>query len=149
QKLRLADLAVHRAARRGREDAAIDQLQRRIELVGEILRAPAIIRKRRDGGERVLVSALTAERGLHAPDGDQRPRRNAVTLLDAGEQRSLRLLQRTPARNDRRAAALGEKFRQRETEAALAAVGIDRRRRVTGLHQRRDAGSTDALRACF
>src|SRR5215207_2739969 len=43
QELRVADLAVHRAARARRQDAAIDQRQRRVELVGEIGAAPAVI----------------------------------------------------------------------------------------------------------
>ena len=110
-----------------REHAAIDQLQRRIELVGEIFRAAAVIGERCDRREHVLVAALAAEAGLHAPDRDQRPRRHAVALLDRGEQRGLRLLQRTPARDDRGGAALGEELVERQLEAALAAIGGDGR----------------------
>ena len=101
----------------GREHAAIDQLQRRIELLGEIFRAAAVVGKRRDRGQHVLVAALAAEAGLHAPDREQRPWRHAVALLDRREQRALRLLQRAAARDDGRGAALGEELIEREAES--------------------------------
>src|SRR5215217_5105208 len=143
QELRVADLAVHRAARARRQDAAIDQRQRRVELVGEIGAAPAVIGEGRNRREDVLVAALGAEGGLHAPDREQRPRRHAVALLDLREQRGVRLLERAPARNDRRAAALGQELVERQPEAALAAVGGDRRRGIVGAHERRDGRGAD------
>src|ERR1700722_14981834 len=82
QKLRLADLAMHRAARVAREHAAIDQLQRRVKLVGEIIRPPAVIGERSDRGEHVLVAALAAKTSLHSPDREQRPWWHAIALLD-------------------------------------------------------------------
>ena len=67
QELRVADLAVHRAARARREDPAIDQRQRRVELVGEIGRAPAVIGERRDSRQGVLIAALTLPKPVSIP----------------------------------------------------------------------------------
>src|SRR5437764_12093984 len=67
QKLRLADFAVHGAARAGREHAAIDQLQRRIELVGEVFGAPAFVGERGNGGEHVLVYMLANVTLIYPP----------------------------------------------------------------------------------
>ena len=72
-ELGLADLAMHRAAGAGGENAAIDELQRRVELFREELRTTAVVGERRDRGEHVLIAALAAEAGLHAPDRNQRP----------------------------------------------------------------------------
>ena len=93
QKLRLANFAVHGASRACRQDAAIDQLQSGIELLGEILRPSAVVRESGDGGQHVLTAALTSEACLHSPDGDQWPRRDAVALLDRRKQRRLGLLE--------------------------------------------------------
>src|SRR5947209_3447178 len=67
---------MHRAARTGREHAAIDQLQRRIKLIGEIFRTSAIVGERRDGGGadtlrarlggELLLPALEAGGGVSA-----------------------------------------------------------------------------------
>ncbi len=57
------------------------------------------------------------------------------------------LLERAPAGDDGGAAALGQELIERQAEAFLAAVRIDRRRRILRLHQRRDAGRPDPLRA--
>src|SRR4051812_3163841 len=93
-ELRLADFAMHRAALVRRERAAIDQLQRRVKMLGEIFRAPAVIGERRDRRQHVLVAALAAEPGLHPPDREQRSWRHAIALLDRSEQRALRRLER-------------------------------------------------------
>jgi hypothetical protein len=136
---------MHRAALARRERAAIDQLQRRVEVFGEIGRAPAVIGERRDRGEHVLIAALAAEPGLHSPDGEQRPRRYAVAALNGSKQRALRCLELPPFRNDGRSSPLGEKLVKREIETALAAVGIDGRLRVVRRHQGLDGRGTDAL----
>src|SRR5581483_1536387 len=146
QKLGLADLAVHRAALARGDDPAIDQLQRRNELVGEIFRPPTVICKRRNRRERVLVAMLRAERRFHPPDRDQRSRRDAIFLLDRGKQRRMRLLHGAPARRDRGAAALDHELLKGQLEAALTAVSVDRRLRVLRSHQGRDAGLADSLR---
>src|SRR5579859_3551270 len=147
QKLGLADLAVHGAAGGGRKHAAIDQLQRRVKLLGEIFRPPAVIGERRDRGEHVLVAALAAEAGFHSPDREQRPRRHAVALLDRSKQRALRLLQAAPARDNAGGPALGEKRFERERKTALAAIGVDGCAGIVRPHQRRDARGADALGA--
>src|SRR6476661_5475865 len=61
QKLRLTDLAMHRATLTCRYRAALDELQRGIKLIGEIFRPPAVIGERCDRGEHVLVAPLAAE----------------------------------------------------------------------------------------
>ena len=129
----------------GDSTPAIDQLQRRVKVLGEIGRPPAVIGQRRDRREHVLVAALAAKTRLHPPDREQRPRRHAVALLNGSKHRSLRLLQRTPARDDGRPAALGEKRIERERKTALAAVGVDGRLRVVRRHQGRDGRGADAL----
>ena len=83
----MADLAMHGPARRGAEPAAIDELERGDKLLGEIGRPAAVIGERRHGRERVLIAGDVAEARLHAPDGQERPGRNAVALLDRGEER--------------------------------------------------------------
>jgi hypothetical protein len=136
---------VHGAALGRRQRAAIDQLQRRVKLVGEIFRPPAVIGECCDRGEHVLIAALAAETRLHAPDGDERPGRHAVALPNGFEHCRLRLLQRAAARDDGGSAALGEKLIERERKTPLTAIGRDRRARVIRRHQSRDARSADAL----
>src|SRR6185369_18074923 len=75
----------------------------------------------------------------------QRPWRHAVAFANGSEQRALRRLQLPPLRDDRRSPALGEKLVERETETALAAVGVDGRLRVVRRHQRLDGAGADAL----
>src|SRR5947208_14036554 len=96
----MASFPLHVAVRIGREDAAIDQSQRRVELLSEIFRASAVIGESGDGRQGVLIAALAAKGRLHPPDGDQRPRRYAVALLDGCEQGRLGLLKCAPARDD-------------------------------------------------
>src|SRR3981081_4102853 len=107
---RVADFAVHGAARTWRKGPPIDQLQGRIELLCEILRPPTVIGERRNRREHVLISTLASKAGLHAPDGDERARRHTVALLNGSKQRSLRLLQRASTRDDGRGAPLGEEL---------------------------------------
>src|SRR5215204_6260699 len=52
--------------------------------------------------------------------------------------------ERAPARDDRRAAALGQELVERQAEAALAAVGGDRRGCIVRAHEGRDRGAADA-----
>jgi hypothetical protein len=61
------------------------------------------------------------------------------------KQRALRRLQLPPLCDDRRSPALGEKLVERETETALAAVGVDGRLRIVRRHQRLDGAGADAL----
>ncbi len=108
-------------------------------------RPPAVVGERGDRRQHVLIAALAAETGLHPPDRDQRPRRDAVALLDRREQRGLGLLQRTSARDDGRGAALGEKL-HRATGRNCA--GRDRprwSRCVIRLHQGADGRGADAF----
>ena len=119
----------------GREDAAIDQCQGCVELLGEKGRPAAVIGERRHGRQSVLIPALPPEARLHSPNGQERPRRDAVALLDGREECRMGLLERAPARDDGRAAALGEKLIERQTEASLAAVGRDGRSRIVGRHE--------------
>ena len=135
QKLRLADFAVHGAARAWRKRAAIDQLQRRIKLFGEIVGTPTVVGERRNRGEHVLVAALASETCLHAPDGDERTRRHAIALLKRCKQRGVGLLHCAPARDDARCAPLGKELIERQTKTSLAAIGGDGRRRIIRRHQ--------------
>ena len=146
QKLRLADLAMHRAALTSAQRATVDQFQRSIKLVCEIIRPPAIVSERCDGGEHVLIAALAAEGALHAPDRNQWPRRHAIALLDRSEQRGVPLLHAAAARHDRSRAALDHELIERELETMQAAIGVDSRLRVVRRQQGRDTGRADALR---
>ena len=140
QELGMADLAVGRAPGVRRQETAIDQGQRGVELVGEVFRTAAIVGERRHRGERVDVAADGAEAGLHAPDRQERARRHAVALLDRVEEGRVLLLQSPAPLDDGRAAALGEELVQRQLEAVLAPVRRDGGGRVGRVLQRREAG---------
>src|SRR6516225_4723994 len=90
------------------------------------------------------MSALAPEGRLHAPNGDKRSRRDAVTLLDGCKERRIGLLERAPARRNDRAAAPREKLVERRVEAMLAPVGRDGCGRIMGRHQGRDRCGADA-----
>ncbi len=97
----------------------------------------------------MLVAVHVAEAGLHAPDRDQRSRRNAIALLDLREHGGLRDLEFASARYDGRSAALGEKLLEGQTEAMLPAIGADRGGGIVGAHQSVDAVGGDAPGARF
>src|SRR5690349_9536969 len=97
---------MHGAARLRRDRAAVDELQRRVELLGEVFRTAAIIGEGGDGGDGVLVAGDRAEGRLHAPNGDERPGGHAVALLDGGEEPSVLRLLAPALGNDGRGAAL-------------------------------------------
>jgi hypothetical protein len=84
-----------------------------------------VVGKSGDGRQGVLIAVLTSEGRLHPPDGQERPRRGAVALLDGCEERRLGLLQRATARDNGRGTALGEKLVERQAKASLAAIGGD------------------------
>ena len=92
-------------------------------MLSEIGAPTAVIRESSHSRQGVLIAALTPEGGLQSPNRQERPRWDAVTLLDGGEECRVRLLECTPTRHNGRAAALGEKLIQRQTEASLAPVG--------------------------
>ena len=96
------------------------------------------------GRQSVLIALHGAETCLHAPNGQQRSRRDAIALLDRGEQRRMGLLERAPARDDDRAAAFGHELVERQMEALLAAVGANRRAVIIRRHQRGDARAANA-----
>ena len=99
QELRMADLAV-RSGVTGDQRSTINQFQRRNGMRVKELRAAAIIGKRQNGGDRILVAHGGTEAGFHSPDGEQHTRRHAVGPFDLVEQRRVRLLQRTALGND-------------------------------------------------
>src|SRR2546429_164645 len=121
----MADLAVHGATRPCREDPTIDQCQSCVELLGEIGRATAVIGESSHSRQNVLVPARPPEARLHSPNGQEWPRRDAEALLDGREECGVGLLERAPARDDSRAAALSEKLIERQTEAPLATISRD------------------------
>src|SRR6516165_5064616 len=118
----MAYLAVHRASRSCRESPTIDQRQSRIQLLSEIGSPAAIIGEGRNRRQNVLIPARPTEAGLHPPNGQQWPGWDAKPLLDGGEECGIRLLERTTASDDGRAAALGEKLIERQAEASLATI---------------------------
>lgn len=144
QELRLADLAMHGAAGACRESSIVDQLERGVKLIGEILRPPAVIGERRHGGERMLIAMHRAETRFHAPNRQERARRHAIAALDRGEEGGLRMFELAPARDDGRGAALRHEGFQREMKTLLAAIRADRRGIVMGVHESVDARGADA-----
>ncbi len=145
QKLRLPHLAMHGAARVGAENAAIDQRERRIKLIGEIFGPAAVISERGDRRQRVLIAGDGAKSGFHPPDGDQRPGRHAVALLDRGEQRGIRRLHLPAPGDNGGGATLGHELIERQFEALLAAVGPDGAGRIGRGHQGGDGPLPDPL----
>src|SRR5215472_5836929 len=145
----MADLSVHGAARACREGPAIDQCQSGIKLLGEIRRPTAVIGESSHGRQSVLIPARPPETRLHSPNGQERPRWHAEALLDGREECCIGLLERTAARDDGRAAALGEKLIERQTEAPLATVSRDGCSRIGGRHEGCEGGAADALSSRF
>ena len=70
-------------------------------------------------------------------------------LLDGGEECRVGLLERAPARDDGRAAALNQKLIERQTEAPLATVSRDGRSRIGSGHEGPDGGGPDAPSPSF
>ena len=70
--------------------AAIEDLERVEQLAAEERRAARIPRERRERRDGRAHAAEAAEVRLHAPDGDDDPRRHAVALADLVEQLALR-----------------------------------------------------------
>lgn len=85
QKLRLADFTMCSTLGLRVQITFGDELERGIELVGEIFRTTAVIGKGRNSRQRMLVAHIAAKTGLHAPDRNQRAGRNAETALDGGK----------------------------------------------------------------
>src|SRR6266852_6347621 len=112
----MADLTVHGAACARREDPAIDECQSRVELLGEIGRATAVISVSSHSRQSVLIPPRPPEARLHSPNSQERPRRYAEALLDGREECRIGLLECATARDDGRTAALGE------NSASIAAV---------------------------
>src|SRR5262245_40764289 len=145
QELGLADLAMHGATCRAAEDAAIDELERRIKLVGEVFGPAAVIGEGGDRGNRRLVAHEAAEAGLHSPDGDEGAGRNAKPLLDRGEQARIGRSHALAPGGDGRAASLRHELIEAQLEAFLAAVGPDGSDRIFGRHERGDGVAPEAV----
>ena len=147
QELRLADFAVRCAARVRAQVAALDEGQRRVELVGEIVGTAAVEGQRRYSRQRVFLAHEAAETGFHAPDRDDRAGRNAVTVFNGIEESGVLRLHLLAARNNRLTATLLHELAQRQLEALLPTVGADGRLVVgdvgEGLvqHRRADAAA--------
>jgi 3-hydroxyacyl-CoA dehydrogenase / enoyl-CoA hydratase / 3-hydroxybutyryl-CoA epimerase len=87
EELGLADLAGPGAAHlRGAQVAAVDDPQRRHQLVLEHLGAPAVIGERRQRADDRHSAGIGAEVALKPPDRHQDRPRHAVLPLDAGQQ---------------------------------------------------------------
>ena len=73
------------------EIAAPQDAQGVDKLLAEIFGAAAVIGERRDGAEDVVLAGIGAEVAFEAPERDENRRRNAVLLLDLGENRRMTL----------------------------------------------------------
>ena len=144
QELCLADFTVHRAPRACREDAAIDQRQRCVKLVGKIGRPTTVVSECSYGRQSVLTPALASECRLHPPNSEEGPWRDAIALLDRCKQRCMGLLECTSACGNGRTAAFGEKLIERQAETSLAAVSCDGRGRIARRSQGREGRSAHA-----
>src|SRR5215475_6868534 len=96
-----------------REDAAIDQRQRCVKLVGKIGRPTTVVGECSDGRQCVLIAALTSECRLHPPNSDEGSWRDAIVLLNRCKQRRMRLLERSSAPGNGRTATFGEELIER------------------------------------
>src|ERR1700730_3571471 len=134
---------MHGAARPCREDPAIDQCQSCVELLGEIGRPAAVIGESGHSRQSILIPVLPPEARLHSPNGQERPRRDAVALLDGCTERNIGFLERAPARDDDRAATLSEKLIERQMEAPLTTVSRDGCSRIGRRHEGCDRGGAD------
>jgi hypothetical protein len=136
---------MHGATRPAVEDAAIDELERGIKLVGEVFGPAAVIGEGGDGGNRGLVPHEAAEAGLHSPDGDEGAGRNAKPFLDRGEQARIGRSHALAPGGDGRAASLRHELIEAQFETLLAAVGPDSSDRIFGRHEGGDGVGPEAV----
>ncbi|MDT4836330.1 hypothetical protein FQZ97_700210 [compost metagenome] len=127
----------------------VDQLERCIKLLGEIVAAAAIIGERCNCRKRVLLAEIGTKAGFHAPDSEQRTGWNAITLFDCSKERRILLLHRTSALDDRVCAALLHELLEGKLEALLIAVSIDRGLRIFGVGQSTDCTLANATSLRF
>src|SRR5690606_7241555 len=94
----------------------------------------------------MLVAEEAAETGFHAPDGEERACRHAITPLDRSEKLGILLLHGLATGNDRGAATLLHELIERQLEALLAAVGANGRAVVGDTAERLfNGGRLDAV----
>src|SRR5690606_2670065 len=122
------------------------ELQGRDDLAGEEFRAAAVISQRCRGRNDVLVAEEAAKIGFHAPDRQQRASRHAVAFFDLRKQLRVLLLDLTALAHDLRRATPFHELVQRQLEALLATIGLDRRRVVAGAVKRRERALAKAAR---
>ncbi len=148
QELCLADFAMHGADSIWIEILIVDQLERCIKLLGEIVAAAAIIGERCNSRKRVLLAEIGTEASFHTPDCKQRAGRNAIALFDCSKERCILLLHRTSALDDRVCATLLHELLEGKLEALLIAISIDRGLRIFCIGQCADCtlANTTSLR---
>src|SRR5690606_26431225 len=101
KKLRLADFAMHCADRIWIKILAINQIKRRIELLGKEGAAAAIISESGDSRKRVLFAKIGAKGSFHAPDCNERAGWNAITLFNCSKKSCILLFEIATTFNDR------------------------------------------------
>ena len=107
--------------------AALDDTQRIEQLLAEELRTPAIIGKRRDRTQNIVLAEIRAEVAFESPERGQNWRRHAILLLDARKQRRVLFYLGEPGRNTTTADhAVGE-LQECLVEDRLAVVAADDR----------------------
>ena len=126
QELRLSEFAGPRADHfRGREIAAVDDLQRGDGFVREHLRAAAVIGQRDQRAQRRQVAHVGAEIAFQSPERGDHSRRHAIFLFGARERRGMSLdpglALLHPVDRGHAAGELGEHL----PEHALAAIAVD------------------------
>ena len=151
QELELPEFARERADHLvGRKVAALDDLQRRDQLLAEQIRPPAVIGERGHRLDRRQIAHEAAEVGLERPERRDHRRRHAKLLLDALEQRAV-LGDALDAAVDAvlRHHAVGE-FQEGLREDLLAAILVHHRLVVDHVvRRRRDGARRNAFGNCL
>ena len=86
EELGLADLAMGGTLGGRAEVSPLHEGQGRVQLLGKVCGATAVVSEGGDGRQRVLVAQEAAEAGFHAPDGEKRAGRHPVAALDRSEE---------------------------------------------------------------
>ncbi len=149
--LGLAEFAGPRADHfRGHQIAALDQSQGVEQMAAEHVRAPAVIGKRGERADRIVLAHAGAEIAFETPKAGDHRGRHAILLLGAVEHRLVFAHLCLPLLQPGSGHELAGKFQKAQRKDALAAVDIDDALVINQVgRRRRDGAARDALRQGF
>ena len=146
--LGLAEFAGPRADHfRGHQIAALDQSQGVEQMAAEHVRAPAVIGKRGERADRIVLAHAGAEIAFETPKAGDHRGGHAILLLGAVEHRLVFAHLCLPLLQPGGGHELAGEFQKAQRKDALAAVDIDDALVINQVgRRRRDGAARDALR---